>query len=43
MSPVRMKTVGKTPQPFYIFTFEYVNESKNDKAGHENEHELTEY
>jgi hypothetical protein len=33
----------KTPQPFSTFTFEYENESKNGKVGHENEHELTEY
>ena len=41
-----MKTVEngrKTPQPFSTFTFEYENENKNGKAGHENEHELTEY
>jgi hypothetical protein len=25
------------------FIFEYENESENDKAGHENERELTEY
>jgi hypothetical protein len=43
---LRMKTVGngrKTPQPFSTFIFEYENESKNGKAGHENERELTEY
>ena len=33
----------KTPQPFSTFTFEYENESENGKAGHESEHELTEY
>ena len=33
----------KPPQPFSTFTFEYENESENGKAGHENEHELTEY
>jgi hypothetical protein len=41
-----MKTVEnsrKTPQPFSFFIFEYENESKNGKAGHENERELTEY
>jgi hypothetical protein len=41
-----MKTVGngqKTSQPFSTFIFEYKNESENGKAGHENEHELTEF
>jgi hypothetical protein len=43
---VRMKTVEngrKTPQPFSTFIFEYENKSKNGKAGHENERELTKY
>jgi hypothetical protein len=31
----------KTPQLFFTFTFKYENE--NDKIGHENERELTEY
>jgi len=43
-----MKTVGngrKTSQPFSTSTFEYENENENEngEAGHENEHELTEY
>ena len=33
----------KTSQPFSTSTFEYENENESDKAGHENEHELTEY
>ena len=33
----------KTPKLFSTFTFEYENESERGKAGHENEHELTEY
>ena len=35
----------KTTQPFSTSTFEYENENENEsgKAGHENEHELTEY
>jgi hypothetical protein len=33
----------KTSQLFSTFTFEYENESESGKAGHENEHELTEY
>jgi hypothetical protein len=40
-----MKTVGncrKTPQLFFISTFEYENQSENGKAEHENERELTE-
>jgi len=41
-----MKTVGngrKISRPFSISTFEYENENESGKAGHENEHELTEY
>ena len=41
-----MKTVknGRKPsQPFSTSTFEYENENESGKAGHENEHELTEY
>ena len=33
----------KTFQPFSTSTFEYENENKSVKAGHENEHKLTEY
>ena len=33
----------KTSQPFSTFTFGYENQSESDKAGHENERELTEY
>ena len=33
----------KISQPFSTFTFEYENERESDKAGHENEHRLTEY
>ena len=43
---VGMKTVEndwKTSQPFSTSTFEYENENESGKAGHENEHELTEY
>ena len=43
---VGMKTVGigrKTSQSFSTSTFEYENENESGKAGHENEHELTEY
>ena len=35
------KRLKKTFQPFSTSTFEY--ESESGKAGHENEHELTEY
>ena len=41
-----MKKVGKgqkISQPFSTSTFEYENENESGKAGHENEHELTEY
>ena len=41
-----MKTVEnsrKIFQPFSTSTFEYENVSESGKAGHENEHELTEY
>ena len=33
----------KTSQPFSTFTFKYENKSESSKAGHKNEHELTEY
>ena len=33
----------KTSQSFSTSTFEYENENKSGKAGHENEHELTKY
>ena len=41
-----MKMVGngqKISQLFSTSTFEYENENQSGKAGHENEHELTEY
>ena len=41
-----MKTDGierRTPQPFSTFIFEYENKNESNKAGHENEHELTKY
>ena len=40
---VRDENSRKTSQPFSTFTFEYENKSESGKAGHENEHELTEY
>ena len=46
MCRLGMKTVGngrKTSQPFSTSTFEYENENESGKAGHKNEHELTEY
>ena len=33
----------KISQSFSTSTFEYENKNKSGKAGHENEHELTEY
>ena len=38
-----METVGKPLNRFSTFTFKYENESESGKAGHENEHKLTEY
>jgi hypothetical protein len=37
--PTKDENSRKTPKLFSTFTFEY----ENDKAGHENERELTEY
>ena len=39
----RDENCWKIFQSFSNFTCEYENESKNGKAGHENEHELTKY
>ena len=41
--PGRDENGRKTSQPFSTSTFEYENENESSKAGHENEHELTEY
>ena len=42
---IRDENGRKTSQSFSTSTFEYENENENEsgKAGHENEHELTEY
>jgi hypothetical protein len=46
MTKSGMKTVAndqKISQSFSTFTFEYENKSESDKAGHENEHGITEF
>ena len=40
---IRDENGRKTSQTFSTSTFEYENENESGKAGHENEHELTEY
>ena len=43
MRAIRDENGRKTSQPFSTSTFKYENENEIVKAGHENEHELTEY
>ena len=41
--PAKDENGRKTSSLFPTSTFEYENESESGKAGHKNEHELTEY